>query len=136
MTRPRELRQWRDSLGLTQAELAERIGCSTATVSMIERGTNRDPERIEAMRQALLDVAKGRRNDARWRRREEQRMRAVAEAWTDVPELVRQRLVHALCDLAWFKLDGMEPEIADGIGLAMPIGAYDSLLDEYFEGHA
>lgn len=133
MTRPRGLREWRLALGLNQADVAWKIGFSPTMVSQIEHGKNRSPAKFEAMREALLNVAREKRNDARWHRREERLMRAIAEAWDGVPAEARQKVVHALWDLAWHKLDAHEPYDADGIGLAMPPDVYQALLDEYFE---
>lgn len=48
-----QVRRWRDASGLTQAQLAERVGVQLITVSRWERGaTNPTRKNLEAIRQA------------------------------------------------------------------------------------
>lgn len=52
--RPPFLREWRRARDLTQERLAERVGCSVALISMIERGERQyDQEFLEAAAEAL-----------------------------------------------------------------------------------
>lgn len=51
---PPFVRQWRKRAGLSQEQLAEKIGCSVALVSMVERGQRQyDQEFLEAAAVAL-----------------------------------------------------------------------------------
>lgn len=52
-----KLSVWRESLGMTQAELGATLGCSQATVSLLERGV-RDAPRAKLMRR-IVAVSKG-----------------------------------------------------------------------------
>ena len=52
--KPPFLREWRRTRDLTQERLAERVGCSVALISMIERGERQyDQEFLEAAAEAL-----------------------------------------------------------------------------------
>lgn len=130
--RPRGLREWRHALGLSQADVAAMTRTHQTSISLVETGKCRDPERVAATRQALLDVARQRLSKARCRRQENRIMRAVAQAWEGLPPDAGQKLVYALYDLAWFKLDHFDTETADVIGSVMPGDSYPVLLDEYF----
>lgn len=131
--RPRGLREWRHALGLSQADLAAMMRTHQTSISLVETGKCRDPERVEETRQALLDVARERLSKARCRRQEHRIMQAVETAWAGLPDTDRQKLVYALYDLAWFKLDHFDTETADAIGSVMPSDSYRALLDEYFD---
>lgn len=51
---PPYVRQWRKRAGLSQEQLAEKIGCSVALVSMVERGERQyDQEFLEGAAKAL-----------------------------------------------------------------------------------
>jgi DNA-binding transcriptional regulator YiaG len=54
---PAGIRELREQLGLTQAQFAERLGCSTQAVSFWERGT-RSPTGLyaKAVRELLAEV--------------------------------------------------------------------------------
>lgn len=52
--KPPFVRQWRKRAGLSQEQLAEKIGCSVALVSMVERGERQyDQEFLEGAARAL-----------------------------------------------------------------------------------
>ena len=53
LTQPEVLKNWRQSLGLKQAELATLLGWSTATVSRYENGALQDDAHDRAMRAAM-----------------------------------------------------------------------------------
>ena len=130
--RCRSLRDWRDSLGLCQGEVAAWMGVSQVWVSQTEREPQARSKRAERLRRALLAIARNRLERARISRRSET-MKRARQAWARLQEPDRGRLTAAMVDLVWEYLDSGKAEEADVIGLLMPGVTYRELLDEFFD---
>ena len=78
--RCRSLRDWRDSLGLCQGEVAAWMGVSQVWVSQTEREPQARSKRAERLRRALLAIARNRLERARISRRSET-MKRARQAW-------------------------------------------------------
>ena len=133
--RRRSLRDWRNSLGLCQHDVAAVMGVSSTWVSKAERAPQARSTQAVRLRAALLAIAKRRLESARIARNRNIVMKQARRAWAQLPAADRTRLTAAMSDLVWDYLDSGEAEAADVIGLLMPGGVYQTLLDEFFEAH-
>ena len=131
--RCRSLRQWRNSLGLCQAEVAAWMGVSQVWVSQTERAPQARSKQAARLRNALLAIARNRLERARVCRHREGVTERARQAWARLPEPDRGRLTAAMSNLVWEYLDSGQAEEADVIGLLMPGNAYRELLDEIFD---
>ena len=133
--RRRSLRDWRNSLGLCQHDVASAMGVSSTWVSTTERAPLARSKQAERLRAALLAIAKRRLESARVARNRDIVMRQARRAWARLPAPSRGQFTAAMCDLVREYLWCGEVEEADVIGLLMPGGVYQALLDEYFDAH-
>lgn len=131
--RRRSLRDWRESLGLRQSEVAEWMGVGQVWVSRTECGAADRPKQAERLRSSLLSFAKARRDRARIARCRIAVTRQARQAWAQLREPDRGRFTAAMSDLVWEYLDSGQAEEADVIGLLMPGETYRQLLDAFFD---
>ena len=133
--RCRSLRDWRNSLGLCQHDVAACMGVSSTWVGATERAPLARSKQAGRLRAALLAIARGRLESARIARNRDIVMKRARRAWDQLPEPGRGLLMEAMCELVWDYLDSGEAEEADVIGQLMPGVVYRTLLDEFFEAH-
>lgn len=133
--RRRSLRDWRNSLGLCQHDVAACMGVSSTWVSATERAPLARSTQAARLRAALLAIARRRLECARIARNRDIVMKQARRAWAQLPEPDRGQFTAAMSDLVWDYLDSGEAEAADVIGFLMPGGVYQTLLDEFFEAH-
>lgn len=131
--RRRSLRDWRNSLGLCQAEVAAWMGVSQVWVSQTECNPQARSKQAERLRGALLAIARNRLELARVSRRKAVVTKRARQAWARLPEPDLGRFTAAMSDLVWEYLDSGQADEADVIGLLMPGETYRELLDEFFD---
>ena len=131
--RCRSLRDWRNSLGLCQHDVAACMGVSSTWVGATERAPLARSKQAGRLRAALLAIARGRLESARIARNRDIVMKQARRAWARLPEPDRGQFTAAMCDLVREFLSGGEAEEADVIGQLMPGDVYRALLDEFFD---
>ncbi len=126
----RSLKERREMLGLTQAQLAHRaVGLGAHDVSMAETGRDDKGWRTPKVRRVLIEAELWKRK-CRHENTRIARQRAVWEGLPDGP--AKDRLIELLSDAAWQMLDGGHTEEADMVLSILPEAVATKLLDDFF----